>query len=234
MGLFKALSRSEAVRRPLCWMGAQYIRLVRYTSRWDVIGGDIPAAFWDRKEPFILAFWHGRILMMPYCWRPVLPISMLISAHRDGLIVARIVRHLGIDTIVGSSTKGGGPALRTLLKTLKDGTCVGITPDGPHGPYMRAVDGVAHIARLSGAAIIPCAYSTRRRRVLRSWDRFLVAWPFSRGVFVWGEPIRVSRDAGDLDVETVRLQIEQAITAVTIEADSRMGHETPMPTEVVS
>src|SRR5579871_1309079 len=166
MGFAKKLSRSNAVRRPLCWLLAQYIRLVYQTCRWEIIGGEVPAAFWDRGEPFILAFWHGRIMMMPHSWPRHRPIRMLISSHVDGQIIARTVAHLGIDTVAGSSTRGGAGAIRALVKSLKDGVCIGITPDGPRGPRMRASDGVAQLARLSGAKIVPCAVATSRRWML--------------------------------------------------------------------
>jgi len=234
MGLLKALTRSDAVRRPLCWLGAQYIRAVHATGRWEVVGGAVPAAFWDRGQPFILAFWHGRILMMPYCWRRSRPIGMLISDHRDGQIIARTVRHFGIDTISGSTTRGGGPALRAMLKSLKDGVCVGVTPDGPRGPRMRAAAGIVQLARLSGASIVPCTFSAVRRRQLGTWDGFVVAWPFSRGVFVWGEPIAVPREADDQALEQVRQQVERTLIAITADADRRTGHNPLAPAEAAS
>ncbi|HEY1721378.1 MAG TPA: lysophospholipid acyltransferase family protein [Magnetospirillaceae bacterium] len=234
MGLLKALSRSDAVRRPLCWVGAQYIRFVRITSRWEAIGAELPAQFWDDGQPFILAFWHGRILMMPYCWRRTQPIRMLISSHRDGQIIARTVSHFGIETVQGSSSKGGSAALRAMLKSLKDGVCVGITPDGPRGPRMRASEGIVQVARLSGATVIPCTFSTTRRKVLGSWDRFLLAWPFTRGVFVWGAPITVRRDADDTAQESARIAIERALNAITEDADARMGHAPLQPAEALS
>ena len=224
MSLIKALTRSEAVRAGLCWLGANYIRLVHASGRWRVEGGAIPAAFWQRDEPFILTFWHGRIMMMPYCWRRDLPINMLISKHRDGQFIANTVKHFGIDTVAGSSSKGGSAALRAMLRSLKAGCSVGITPDGPRGPRMRASDGVVHVARLSGAAVIPCGFSARRRKVLGSWDRFVLALPFSSGLFVWGEPIRVAADASAEAQEIARQAIEDGLTRVTQAADRMMGH----------
>jgi hypothetical protein len=224
MGIVKKLTSAESVRSVLCWVGAQYIRLVHRTSRWEVIGGEVPAERWARGEPFILAFWHGRILMMPYCWPRQQPISMLISQHRDGQIIAQTVSHFGIDTIVGSSSKGGLAALRALMRTLKSGCCVGITPDGPRGPLMRASDGVVQVARLSGVPVIPCTFSVRRRRLLSSWDRFVVALPFSSGVFVWGQPISVPADGSPAEVERFRVAIEDSLNAICEQADRRTGH----------
>ncbi|MDR3435900.1 lysophospholipid acyltransferase family protein [Telmatospirillum sp.] len=229
MGLVKAVTRAEAVRRFLCWLGAQYIRLVFATGRWDVRGADIPAAFWDGGRPFILAFWHGRILMMPYCWRREKPINMLISQHRDGQIIAQTVSHFGIDTVSGSSSKGGSAALRTMLKSLKAGQCIGITPDGPRGPRMRASDGIVQVARLSGCPIIPCSFSAGRRKILGSWDRFVVALPFSKGLFVWGAPIEVPSDSRADELLAIRGSVEASLNAITRQADQAMGHPSIEP-----
>lgn len=220
MGVAKRIGKSERLRGLLCWLVAWYIRLVHATGRWQVVGGDEAARLWDEGRPFILAFWHGRILMMPRVWRAGVPIHMLISQHRDGQLIARTVAHFGIRWLAGSSTRGGRAALRTMLKALADGECVGITPDGPKGPRMRASAGIVGVARLSGCPILPATFAVARRSVLGSWDRFVVAWPFSRGVFVWGRPIHVSADD---DVESCRLTIEAELNAITAEADRRMG-----------
>ena len=221
----------EAVRRILSWLGAYYIRLVYLTGRWTVMGGETPRRFWDRGQPFILAFWHSRIMMLPYCWNPGTAMHLLISQHRDGRLIARIVGTFGIGTVAGSTTHGGRAALRALVKALKAGDCVGITPDGPRGPPMRAGGGIVGIARLSGAPIIPVTYSTNRKRILSTWDRFLVAWPFARGVLVWGDPIHVRRDADETALESARRQVEDALNAITEEAERLCGGEAvePMP-----
>lgn len=218
--MLKRLLKSDGPRRVLCWVGAQYIRLVWLTGRWRVVRGEVPKAYWRRGEPFILAFWHGRLLMMPYCWDRTRPIHMLISQHRDGRLISHTVSHFGIHTVAGSSSKGGLEALRAMLKRLKAGECVGITPDGPRGPRMRASEGVAAVARLSGVPVIPATYAVNRRRLLRSWDRFLVAWPFARGAIVWGEPIKVSRED---DLDAARLAVEASLNAITAEADALCG-----------
>ncbi len=224
--MLKKVLKSDAARHMLCWIGAQYIRLVHLTGRWRVIRGEIPQGFWNNDEPFILAFWHGRLLLMPYCWDLSRTIHMLISQHRDGQIIARTVGHFGIKTAAGSSSRGGTAALRTMLKALKDGEYVGITPDGPRGPRMRASEGVAQVARLSGVPVIPATYAGTPHKVLGSWDRFVVASPFGRGVIVWGEPIAVGRDA---DIEEARQRIEDGLNAITAEADAMMGHQAIQP-----
>lgn len=228
----KNLLKNDRVRDLLCWVVAQYIRLVHRTGRWTEKGRAFPESIWTDGRPFILAFWHGRLLMMPRAWPAAQPIHMLISQHRDGQLIARTVGHFGIMTAAGSSSRGGSGALRTMLKALKAGENVGITPDGPRGPRQRASDGVLHIARMSGAPVVPLAYAARRRRLLGSWDRFMVPLPFTRGVFVWGEPLTVPRDAGEADIASLRAELEERMNALTAEADRLVGRPTTEPEPV--
>ncbi|MBX9634575.1 MAG: lysophospholipid acyltransferase family protein [Magnetospirillum sp.] len=223
MGLVKSIGKNERIRGALCWVAAQYIRLVWLTGRWDVENAHIPAEYWDQGRPFILAFWHGRLLMMMKIWRGGMPISMLISQHRDGKLIARTSAHFGIGSIEGSTSRGGAQALRSILKTLRGGNCIGITPDGPRGPRMHSSAGLINIARLSGCPIIPACYSSTSRRLLKSWDRFAVTFPFSRGVFLWGEPIFVPKDLDEDGVEAMRLKLQDAMIAQAADADRRMG-----------
>lgn len=236
MRLIKRLTRSDRFRSAACWLGAHYIRLVYHTTRWQVRGADGPQALWAAGQPFILAFWHGRLLLMPYCWDRRHSIHMLISAHADGQLIARTVHHFGIETIAGSSAnptkpagphrdRGGAAAYRAILRTLKRGGYVGITPDGPRGPRMRVAGAIVEAARRSGAPVLTCTMATTRRRLLGSWDRFALAWPFGRGVILWSPPLHVGRDE---TVEAARLRIEAAMNDLTAEADRLCGHP-PVP-----
>lgn len=216
--------RSARVRRCACLLAALYIRLVWLTSSWRVVNGVAAEAAWASGKPFILAFWHGRLLMMPYAWRRGVKMNMLISTHRDGELIAETIRHFDLGSVRGSSRRDGAQALRAMLKALKAGECVGITPDGPRGPRMRASEGVVGIAKLAGVPVLPAAFGTSRRVILGSWDRFVLALPFSRGVFVWGEPIIVDRRE---DSGVAAGRIEAALTSVTAEADRLVG-QTPV------
>ncbi|MEL7029611.1 MAG: lysophospholipid acyltransferase family protein [Pseudomonadota bacterium] len=232
----KSILKSDWARSIACWAILNYIRLVRATGRWSVSGFEHIEPLLARREPFIFAFWHSRILMTPYAWPyDRASIKMMISQHRDGDLIARSVAPFGVESIRGSSAKAGRrdkgalAALRAMAQEIEAGGCVGITPDGPKGPRMRAAVGAAHLARLTGAPVAPFAYSTSRGRTLKTWDRFLLAAPFSRGHMVWGAPIYVDRAARGEDMETARSKIEEALNAVTAEADRLAGRPAVEP-----
>jgi lysophospholipid acyltransferase (LPLAT)-like uncharacterized protein len=225
----KRVLRADWVRRRLCWLIHLYIRLVYWTSRWTVEGAEIPLRLRAAGKPFILAFWHGRLLMIPMAWQQLAPMHMLISGHRDGRIIANAVRYFGIDSIAGSSNQGGSAALRAMVRHVRAGDCVGITPDGPNGPAMHATNGLVAAAKLTQAPIIAITYATSRRRILATWDRFHLPLPGSRGVYLWGEPIAVPADLDEAGIETWRRDIEQRLVAQTAEADRRVGREATAP-----
>ena len=224
----KRIIKSDTMRSTLCWIAAAYVRLVRVTGRWKTEGGDLPAQYLRDGKPFIVAFWHQRLLMMPYTWRSVggdRPFNMLISSHRDGEIISRTIARFDIKTIAGSTGKGkgGAAALRQILKVLKAGEVVGMTPDGPRGPRMRASDGIIQAARMAGVPIFPLTYSASNRKVIQSWDRFILPLPFSRGVFHWGDPIFVDRKLDEEGMEAKRVELENALTELTQRTDQSLG-----------
>jgi lysophospholipid acyltransferase (LPLAT)-like uncharacterized protein len=116
---------------------------------------------------YILAFWHGHLLMMVKC-RFRRPISVLISQSKDGELIARTVGHFGVQSVRGSSTRGGISAMRELLRVSRSGANLVFTPDGPKGPYHVASDGVVYAAQMTGLPIVPIAFTAKKKS---SWAR---------------------------------------------------------------
>lgn len=230
MKLSKRILKSSFTQNVISWLGAMYIRIVKLTSRWQTVGEEHPRQFWDQKKPFIACFWHGRILMMPFSWDyKASAINMLISNHGDGIIISKVVAYMNIVTVGGSSSKGGTEALRQMIRCLKKGECVGITPDGPRGPRMRASMGIVTLAKMTGHPIIPLTHSVRDGKLAKSWDRFLIGRPFSRGVYVWGEPIFVPKKATEEELEACRKKVEDGLNWCTAEADRLCGRDPVEP-----
>ena len=227
--IWKRLIRSAAAQRLACWLIQLYVRIVHRTGRWREEHREIAARLVAERQPFIGAFWHGRMLMIPIVWNRRAPLSMLISSHRDGRLIAGAVAYFGIGWVMGSSSGGGSAALRRMMKHIRAGDYVAVTPDGPRGPAMQASPGIIAAARLAAVPIVPVTYATRRRRLLRTWDRFHLPLPFGAGVFVWGEPVTVAPDADAAAQEAARALLETRLNAITAEADRLMGHAVPAP-----
>ncbi len=158
---------------------------------------------------------------MPYHWPQTGAwVYVMVSQHRDGEIAARIVRPFGIEAIAGSSRRGGREALQEMVRLLQAGKIVAITPDGPKGPRQRAKFGVAYAAITAQVPVVPITYAVKRRKILGSWDRFVVPLPFNRILLHAAAPVSVT----DLSIETARETIEAAMIAQMAAADAHFGY----------
>lgn len=227
--LLKKAMRSNAAHNAACWCIAQYVRLVFYTSRWRCEGIDERDALIAQGKPFVILLWHNRIAMMPYAWSPKKwPLTILASGHRDGQIVIRTMARFGIKSIAGSSKHGGVSATKSIVRAMKDGSFIGITPDGPQGPRMQMKDGAIAIARLGKARITFVTYSVKRRVLFKSWDRFCLPLPFNEGVFLWDTGVDLPDDLTAETMDAFRATLEARLNALTDKADRMMGHD-PIP-----
>ncbi|WP_236864566.1 lysophospholipid acyltransferase family protein [Candidatus Hydrogenosomobacter endosymbioticus] len=184
---FKRITKSSFMQRVLGRILSAYLLLVYKTTKWKVYGLDQVNS---DNVPAIFVFWHGRMAMAPFTWNRKFPFFMLISGHSDGQIIAKTVAHLGIDTIYGSKSRGGAGALRAMLKMLKSRSAsIGITPDGPRGPFGHVSSGIFSLSLLSQKKVYPLSFATKNCIKLSSWDRFIVPLPLGRGALVMGRPI---------------------------------------------
>jgi lysophospholipid acyltransferase (LPLAT)-like uncharacterized protein len=176
------------------------------------------APLWAARAPLIYVVRHGRILLLPYLYGHR-GARVLTSRSRDGERVARWIRGFGLAPVRGSSSRGGGVALRALARALREGGEVVVVPDGPRGPREVLKPGVIALARLSGAPIVPMAVGASREWRLRSWDEFRIPRPFARCVVRFGEPIRVARGADRAGEDAARKDVEAALRGLGWQVD---------------
>ncbi len=176
------------------------------------------------QEPPLWALWHETILMSVWHHRDR-EVHVMISASRDGELITTIGKFFGYTAVRGSSSKGGKEATREMVDYLKAGKRCAITPDGPRGPRREMKKGAVEIARLTGAPVVPFGFAAEHCWRLRSWDRFIIPKPFSRAVFVYGEPIRIPADGGDDQGYLQKIQNE--LDRVTQAAEDFFHSPTP-------
>lgn len=198
---------------------ALLIKSIHTSMRIRHVYGESAGAILDQERPYILAFWHGHLLLMVYAKYPR-PILTMISKHRDGELIAKTVGYFGALSARGSTTRGGSTALREMIAAAREGRTLAITPDGPRGPRHVAQIGVVQAAQATGMPVIPAAFVAERKKVLRSWDQFEIPHFFSRGVFAYGEPIFVPRRASKEEMEEKRVEIEVALNALVEETEA--------------
>jgi len=170
----------------------------------------------DPHQPRIWAFWHNRILMMPYLYERLCPgrrMLMMVSRSRDGEFITRVMNRFGIDGARGSSSRGGSDALRELLRELErpQARDIGITPDGPRGPRGQVQDGVLGLSAGSGRPIYPITTRCSRFWELPSWDRFQIPQPGAVCTVVFGPAIPAPKSTEPDDMKRVREELERVL-----------------------
>lgn len=217
--------KSEIVRpQPLQWQQRLAARLIvlgirglamTLRTRWID-----PAGLLATKDagPVIFAVWHNRLaLTMPVFYRFVRPwtpqrgLAAVVSASRDGGLVARVLELFGAQAARGSSSRRGAQALLELTTWAERGHHLAITPDGPRGPCYQVQDGVVTLAQLTGFPIVPVGMYLSWKIQLRSWDRFQIPLPFARWELIFGEPIRVPREMSVEEREQVRARVGEVL-----------------------
>lgn len=217
-----AIKEDRLVLQIVPWLAARVVQCLFRCLRVVHVDRAHAEGCWARGERIIVAFWHGRLLMMPFAY-PGQPGAILISQHRDGEYISRIAAHFGFEVIRGSATRGGMRAAKQMVRTIRNGLNLVITPDGPRGPHAQVKSGIIEMARLTGAPIVPVSFSASRRRILGSWDRFLVPIPFSHAVYIWGQPMYVPRTATKSEVTKHREALEERLNLLTLRADTYFG-----------
>ena len=176
-------------------IGMLIIYLLGKTYRKEVVGGESEQSLISKEINPIYALWHGRLLYLPFLYRWQERLYSLVSPSTDGEIIARTLRMFGVRAIRGSSYKSGSKAFRELIRIVRDKGLVFITVDGSRGPVFKVQKGILHLAKISGKPILPVTYGAEKAHVFKSWDRFIIPYPFTRVVVIYGEPVYVARDS---------------------------------------
>jgi lysophospholipid acyltransferase (LPLAT)-like uncharacterized protein len=230
--MLKTISRFPLIQTAIGLVLAGYLKLVRMTTRFTYEPADLIDQL-RGQTPFIAAIWHGQNFMITLAMWKDAPVSVLITRHGDGGVVAKACEAMGIKPIRASGgdqrkleRKGGAAGLRAMIKALDGGDIVVMTPDVPKVARVSGL-GIIALARLSGRPIVPIVVATSRRVDLNNWDKTSICLPFSRGVMMMGEPIHVARDADEATQEAARQMLETRLDAIHDHAYATLGTVDP-------
>ncbi|MFZ4775336.1 MAG: lysophospholipid acyltransferase family protein [Terrimicrobiaceae bacterium] len=164
--------------------------------------------------PCLLCFWHNRILGITYAFHRKYPrslrkgVTVLTSPSKDGEILSQLVGNFGMGSVRGSSSRRGSRALLELVRLVRDGGDIAITPDGPRGPRYQLGPGVILLAQTTGATIVPASASFSRCIRMKTWDGFIIPLPFSTISVTIGEQIKIPSDLNEVEFEQARKNLE--------------------------
>ena len=168
-------------------LGAGLVRAMGATWRFTVSDAPEYTAALVRGERFVYTFWHSALLPLAVLHRHE-GSAVLVSRHRDGELITRVLERLGFVTARGSSTRGGEAGVRGMLAWAGQDRHLAVATDGPRGPAEQVKPGALYIAERTGRRMVPVGMAAHRTWALRSWDRFRVPWPFARVLVSHGAP----------------------------------------------
>jgi hypothetical protein len=176
-----AADEAKKAKRISRWsrIGVWLVRLLGRTWRMTITYDDAVRAARSAKTPIVFSLWHGQMLPLLYVHRDE-QVSVLISEHSDGEIIARVAISLGYKTVRGSTSRGAARALLGLTRVLEDGGDLAITPDGPRGPAKSIAPGVGIVAGRAHVPIVAVAATASKAWKLKTWDQFLIPRPFAK------------------------------------------------------
>lgn len=215
--------------RPLTWKTRLLAALINLlmrclclTVRLKVEREEETEALLQEAGGGMLVTWHGRTLLPINRWRFRRKLNhfMLVSMSRDGDLQSEVFRQMGYGVVRGSTGRRGVTATREVLAKLEQGGVLSFTPDGPRGPSGVAQPGAVYFAQRSGKPIIPTGITAWPRWQLGTWDKFMVPRPFSRALWLYGDPIYVSSDE---DLTAASERVGKAIHDLESLAEARLG-----------
>ena len=216
MGFFKQKFRSvKKLPDWIFWVLAVIYRIIfKCFYRVEIVD---PMNYRPTGRGMIGLAWHNRLLFFPVLFPAETRrhTTAVISASRDGQYIADFAAQFGLESLRGSSTRGGASAQRAAIQAIKAGKNVIFTPDGPRGPRYEIKRGPVQLASLTGTKIVPLAINASSCWALHSWDGFQIPKPFSKLTLVIGEGIDVPPDLDDAGLEFWRKKVEAALLAVT-------------------
>ncbi len=157
-------------------LGAWAIRALARTLRLRTAGAEHVDALYRTGGRAIIVFWHGRQLMMPLAYRGT-EAHVLVSRHRDGELISRLIGRFGFRSVRGSTTRGGVEALRQLIRLGRTGVDLVVTPDGPRGPRQVVQKGVVQLAKATGLPIVPLTFGCSKKNSSRAGTAFCCPTP---------------------------------------------------------
>jgi lysophospholipid acyltransferase (LPLAT)-like uncharacterized protein len=203
-------------------VGGTLVDALMMTLRIDVVNDRAYREPMEQGRPVIFVLWHGRLLPLGFVHRGQGVIG-LASHSADGEYIARLLQHWGFGIIRGSSSRGGDTAFREMIRAVRAGRSIAITPDGPRGPREKMKPGVLQLAQMTGAPLIPVAAAASRAWWFVSWDRFLVPRPFGRLCVTYGDALTVPRDADAVAIERLAQDVEHTLGTLLQRAESHVA-----------
>ncbi len=196
----------------------QLVDILCRSLRIKVINQDAIDKFERENVNYILAFWHGTMLL-PWFLNRNKNFAGLTSKSKDGDLLAKILKKWKYKVLRGSSSEGGGVALGLMVDFAQNGYSIAITPDGPKGPPFKLKAGAVVAAKKAGLPLVFAGIGFKKKRLLKSWDSFQIPMFFTRANVVYSDPVFVSPDMSREEISKIIEKCENKLNELQLLAE---------------
>lgn len=224
---WKARAKAGAIAFLATWA----MRIWFFTVRVEIVDREIYDTYFlhqNGKQNVVAGSWHRHAIFLFYFFRNLPNRLIMISQSLDGEMTAGIARRLGYTPVRGSSSRGGGQALQTLIETMQSEDrkyLCGTPVDGPRGPARILKKGMVVLARETDAFFVPMACSgTRVWTFPKAWDKTILPKPFSKMVVGFGRPRKIPAGLVSEKLEAKCLELQEELNALTDRVDRICGY----------
>ena len=223
MRIIKRFSKTNIGQKLIGFLFYFITSLISRSIKWEYLVVNEKSNIFESDKKYIFCCWHNRLFLGPHLLPRNRIINALQSSHSDGMVTSVAFKYLGMNVILGSSKKGGMQAFRKMVKCIKLGESIAITPDGPKGPKEKVKEGIIKLAQITDTSIIPLVWATNKFKLINSWDGFVIPYPFSKGVYSFGKPINVKKKINEEELEFVRQNLENEIKRLAQRVENRVN-----------
>ncbi|MDI6704432.1 MAG: lysophospholipid acyltransferase family protein [bacterium] len=173
----------------------------------------------ESSSPIISVFWHRTSFLLLANFRNSKNIAIFTSLIPLGEYLTALAQKLGYKVIRTSPEFGNPRGFREMIELMKNGYNAAIAVDGPRGPALKVKPGAIYLAKKTGYKILPIGVAVKRKRVFkRRWDRYILPYPFNKGLVIFGKSITVPNDTNDIN--NICQELERLLNQLTLLAES--------------
>lgn len=200
------------IPRFYCW----YMTFVWYTSKVEYFGLEKTIHARKKDGGVVAVLWHETVFFSAYAFRELRG-SALASVSDFGEMITRMLKRLQSEIIRGGSSRGKSRKKTQVVKEMilhmnnNQNILYGLTVDGSHGPKYKTKKGAVIIAKETGKPICAVHVTCTPRLRLLTWDRTIIALPFSHIVIFMEGPYYCPENANEEEVEVLREKIDEVL-----------------------
>ena len=167
--------------------------LIKHSSKWKGINETVISDELRNNKSLIVLIWHNQLMGSTFSWKFIPKLRPIATSHRDGQLSVLVQKKFGLDPLLREKDRPAS-LIKEISKASKNGDCIYITPDAPHGPRYEINTNIFKLALKYDMKVVFLSFKTNKFFKLNSWDKLRIPMPFSKGVFFWGKEIIDPKD----------------------------------------